>query len=94
MSPVMDRKVADQLDDEWFAGVRRQASLLEWAARNRSWTAGIISAMLLESSALALWYGLAPLSIRASSVQFQTIILVAVSLLSHPSRDSGSSIFR
>ncbi|ORY66950.1 hypothetical protein BCR35DRAFT_181006 [Leucosporidium creatinivorum] len=77
MSPVMDRKVADNLDEEWFAGVRRQASLLEWAARNRTWTAALISLMLLESSALALWYGLAPLNIRASSVQFQTIILVA-----------------
>lgn len=86
MSPdPVNRKVADQLDEEWFAGVRRQASLLEWAARNRTWTAALIAIMLLESAALALWYGLAPPSITNNATSFQTQILVAVSLTYNPS---------
>lgn len=59
--------------------------------------------MLLENAGLALWYGLAPLSITNNSTQFQSIILVScwvngilstlVSLLIlFRSMDGGSSI--
>lgn len=46
--PVMrDRRKSEQLEEEWVAGVRRQARLLRWAARNRAWTCSLIGLMLL-----------------------------------------------
>lgn len=98
-----EKEVKAALDEEWFNGVQKQASILDWAATNRTWTAGLISLMLLENAGLALWYGLAPLSITNNSTQFQSIILVScwvngilstlVSLLIlFRSMDGGSSI--
>ncbi|ORY75055.1 hypothetical protein BCR35DRAFT_325899 [Leucosporidium creatinivorum] len=76
--PVMrDRRRSEQMEEEWLAGVVRQARLLKWAARNRAWTAGLIGAMLLESSTLALCYALTPRTLVSNAAQFQTIILTA-----------------
>lgn len=46
--PVMrDRRKSEQMEEEWLAGVNRQARLLRWAARNRVWTVALIGLMLL-----------------------------------------------
>ncbi|KAM0745852.1 hypothetical protein T439DRAFT_330307 [Meredithblackwellia eburnea MCA 4105] len=66
-----------QLDCEWFSGVGRQAQLLEFVASNRTWTAVLISVMLLENAGLSLWYALTPATFPTDGVQFQAIILVS-----------------
>lgn len=46
--PVMrDRRKSEQMEEEWAAGVQKQARLLRWAARNRAWTVALIGLMLL-----------------------------------------------
>ncbi|GJN89740.1 hypothetical protein Rhopal_002729-T1 [Rhodotorula paludigena] len=76
-TPVLDEKVAAQLDDEFFAGVKRQATLLTWARNNRLYSAVAIGLMLVVNAGLTLWLGFTPLSIETDSAQFQVEILVA-----------------
>ncbi|GAA5855698.1 hypothetical protein JCM8547_001649 [Rhodosporidiobolus lusitaniae] len=72
-----DNKVDEQLEDEMFAGQKRQWTLLVWARNNRIHSAVAISFMLLVNAALTAWLGATPISISTNSAQFQVEILVS-----------------
>ncbi|BGP15243.1 hypothetical protein JCM10213_000714 [Rhodosporidiobolus nylandii] len=76
-TPHVNVKLDEQLDDEMYAGQQRQWTLLEWARRNRIYSAFAIGTMLLVNAALTAWLGATPISIEANSSQFQIEILVS-----------------
>ncbi|GAA6031075.1 hypothetical protein JCM8097_003992 [Rhodosporidiobolus ruineniae] len=76
-TPQIDAKLDEQLEDEMYAGQRRQWTLLEWARNNRIYSAFAIGLMLLVNAALAAWLSATPISIEANSAQFQVEILVS-----------------
>ncbi|KAM0788781.1 hypothetical protein ACM66B_002871 [Microbotryomycetes sp. NB124-2] len=64
-------------DSDLLSSFQKQSLLLRWAATNRTYTAILITIMLLENAAMLFWYALAPLEIKADSAQFQTIVIVS-----------------
>ncbi|GAA5823636.1 hypothetical protein JCM11251_000705 [Rhodosporidiobolus azoricus] len=76
-TPALNAQLDEQLEDEMYAGQRRQWTLLEWARNNRIYSAFAIGLMLLVNCALAAWLGATPINIQTNSAQFQGEILVA-----------------
>ncbi|GAA5902333.1 hypothetical protein JCM6882_000504 [Rhodosporidiobolus microsporus] len=76
-TPALNAQLDEQLEEEMYAGHRRQWTLLEWARDNRIYSAVAIGLMLLVNCALAAWLGATPINITTNSAQFQVEILVA-----------------
>ncbi|GAA6012095.1 hypothetical protein JCM10207_005126 [Rhodosporidiobolus poonsookiae] len=77
LSPQPEQRLNDEIEDELYAGQRRQWTLLAWARNNRIYSAFAIGLMLLVNAALAAWLAATPISITVNSSQFQVEILVA-----------------